>query len=57
MRPNKMRTAILGASELLKGRTETRAGNWLETLADAGPDDFSYMDPPYFGTSTVRDRR
>lgn len=57
MRPDTMRAAILGASELLKGRTETRAGDWLETLADAGPDDFSYMDPPYFGTSTGRDRR
>lgn len=57
MRPDKMRAAIEGASELMRGRTELRTGDWLETLADAGPSDFSYMDPPYLGTSTGRDRR
>ncbi len=57
MRPDKMQIAIKGASELLRGRTEIRSGDWLATLADAGPDDFSYMDPPYFGTSTGKDRR
>lgn len=57
MHPNKMRIAIAGASELLRGRTEVRTGDWLNTLADAGPDDFLYMDPPYFGTSTGKDRR
>ena len=57
MRPEKMRAAIEGAAELLRGRTEIRAGDWLDTLADAGPGDFVYMDPPYFGTSTGRDKR
>lgn len=57
MHPDKMRAAILGASELLRGKTETRTGDWLETLSDAGADDFSYMDPPYLGTSLGRDRR
>ena len=57
MQPDKMRLAIEGASELLRGRTETRTGDWLDTLADAGPGDFAYMDPPYLGTSTGRDRR
>jgi len=57
MRPDRMRAAIEGASELLEGKTEVRAGDWLETLADAGPGDFSYMDPPYLGTSVGRDRR
>ena len=57
MQPAKMRDAIERASRLLKGRTEIRTGDWLETLADAGSDDFSYMDPPYLGTSIGRDRR
>lgn len=57
MRPDKMRAAIEGAAGLLRGRTEIRAGDWLDTLADAGPGDFAYMDPPYLGTSTGRDRR
>lgn len=57
MRPDKMRAAIEGAAELLRGRTEVRAGDWLDTLAEAGPEDFAYMDPPYLGTSIGRDRR
>ncbi len=57
MRPDRMRAAIAGASALLHGRTEVRAGDWLDTLADAGPGDFAYMDPPYLGTSTGRDKR
>ena len=57
MRPDRMRTAIEGASRLLGERTEVRTGDWLETLSDAGPRDFTYMDPPYLGTSIGRDRR
>ena len=57
MRPDRMRAAIEGASSLLAGRTELRAGDWLTTLADAGKRDFAYLDPPYLGTSTGRDRR
>lgn len=57
MHPAKMRRAIEGASDLLRGRTEIRTGDWLDTLADAGPEDFVYMDPPYFGTSMGRDKR
>ncbi len=57
MRPDKMRLALEGASELLKGRAEARAGDWLETVADAGSNDFTYMDPPYLGTSIGKDRR
>ena len=29
MRPNKMRTAILGMSKILKGRVDFRVGDWL----------------------------
>jgi DNA adenine methylase len=57
MRPDRMRGALAGASALFKGRTELRSGDWLASLHDAGPDDFIYLDPPYHGTSTGRDRR
>lgn len=55
--PAKMRAAIEAASELMRGKAQTESGDWLDTLADAGPDDFAYMDPPYFGTSMGRDKR
>ena len=57
MRPEKMQVAVLGVSRILRGRTEFRVGDWRETAADAGPDDFVYMDPPYLGTSIGRDKR
>lgn len=57
MRPERMRVAIEEASAMLRGKAETRTGDWLETLGDAAPSDFVYMDPPYLGTSIGRDRR
>lgn len=57
MRPDKMEAAILGASTILRGRTEIRTGDWLATTADAQPNDFLYMDPPYLGTSIGPDKR
>lgn len=57
MHPDKMAIAIRGASHLLKGKTEFRVGDWLETLADATVNDLIYMDPPYQGTSVGRDKR
>lgn len=51
MRPEKMSTAVLGVSHILRDRIEFRVGDWQETTADAGPEDFVYMDPPYLGTS------
>ncbi len=57
MHPDKMRVAILGVSSILRGKVEFRHGDWLETSADASPEDFVYMDPPYLGTSTGRDKR
>ena len=57
MHPDKMRSAILGVSSILRGRVEFRVGDWLETTADACPVDFLYMDPPYLGTSIGRDKR
>jgi DNA adenine methylase len=57
MRPERMRQAIEAASALLRGRTEIRAGDWLATTTDATPRDFLYLDPPYLGTTTGRDKR
>lgn len=57
MRPERMESAISGVSRLLRGRVEFRAGDWVETTADAKLADFIYMDPPYLGTSVGRDKR
>lgn len=57
MQPEKMRAAVFGVSAILKGRTEFRVGDWRETVEDAQPADFVYMDPPYLGTSVGRDKR
>ncbi|MCZ8086153.1 MAG: DNA adenine methylase [Brevundimonas sp.] len=57
MRPEKMEAAIAETSQLLRGKTEVRAGDWLQTTADAGKNDFVYMDPPYLGTTVGRDKR
>ncbi len=57
MRPANMRSAVLGAAALLKDIVDVREGDWLLTTADATAADFVYMDPPYMGTSTGRDRR
>ncbi len=57
MHPDKMRSAIFGVSVILRGRVEFRVGDWLDTTADSSPADFLYLDPPYLGTSTGRDRR
>lgn len=57
MHPDKMQKAISGVSALLKGKTEFRVGDWLETTEDAKSSDFVYMDPPYLGTSVGPDKR
>ncbi|MET1111903.1 MAG: DNA adenine methylase, partial [Allosphingosinicella sp.] len=57
MRPDKMRNQILGASTMLKDRTEVRTGDWLDSVRDAKLGDFIYLDPPYMGTSQTRDTR
>lgn len=57
MKPDKMAKQIFGVSSTLKGRVEFRSGDWLETISDATPNDLIYMDPPYLGTSSGRDKR
>ena len=57
MHPDKMQEAISGVSSILRDKIEFRLGDWQETSADASPEDFIYMDPPYLGTSIGRDKR
>lgn len=57
VKPDRMQAAIADASRLLRGKVEVRQGDWLETVKDARPDDFVYMDPPYLGTTVGRDKR
>ncbi len=57
VRPESMRRRVLTASNLLKGRTELRARDYEEILAEATSDDVVYMDPPYQGVSSNRDAR
>jgi DNA adenine methylase len=55
--PTTMRTHILGASSLLRGRTELRSGDYREILGRARQRDVVYMDPPYQGLHGSRDPR
>jgi DNA adenine methylase len=57
MRPEKMRHEILGVAGLFAGRAEAVACRFEEALQAAGPRDLVYLDPPWEGTSTGRDRR
>jgi DNA adenine methylase len=57
MRAVKMRDEIEGASALLRGKARARVLPFEEALADATASDLVYLDPPWQGTSTGRDRR
>lgn len=57
MRPAKMRREIEGASALLRGRASVDVLSFEQALATATPSDLVYLDPPWQGTSTGRDRR
>ncbi len=48
---------LAGAHALLRGKTETVAGDFAQIIEDAGPRDLVYLDPPWEGTSTGRDTR
>lgn len=56
-KPDRMRRNIVGAAEILKGRAVVTSGDYAVTLSDATARDIVYMDPPYQGTSSERDRR
>jgi DNA adenine methylase len=55
--PDTMRDRILGASELLRGKTEVSAIDYREVLVKCNSDDLIYMDPPYQGVCRNRDNR
>lgn len=57
MRPERLATEVAGAARLLAGRTRLACADYETTLADAGPADLVYLDPPFEGTSAGRDRR
>lgn len=57
MNPKKMRREIFAAHELLRGRTKVMAADYRDVLEDVREDDLVYMDPPYQGVSSNRDRR
>jgi DNA adenine methylase len=57
MRPAKMRREIEGVSALLRRRTSVRRAEFEDALADATAADLVYLDPPWHGTSTGRDKR
>jgi len=56
-RPETMRKRIMGASDLLRRRTEIFALDYKEILASCGSSDVIYMDPPYQGVGGARDQR
>lgn len=55
--PETMRLQILGASRLLRGKTECAVGDYKEMAARATRDDLVYLDPPYQGVCGERDPR
>lgn len=57
MKPEKVSKESYAISQMLKGKTRTIAGDFMEVLKNAGPDDLVYMDPPWQGTSLKKDPR
>lgn len=57
MRPEKMERELMGAARLLTGRTTVEVADYVQTLASATAHDLVYLDPPWEGTSTGRDKR
>jgi DNA adenine methylase len=55
--PQTMREHILGASRLLRGKTECLALDYKVVVARATADDLIYLDPPYQGVCSDRDPR
>jgi len=55
--PHRMEDHIIRASAILRGRVHFSSVDFVDILKAAQPNDIVYMDPPYQGVSTNRDRR
>ena len=57
MRPETMRSQLLGVSAALAARTRVTARDFRSVVEETSINDVIYMDPPYQGTSFTRDHR
>ena len=57
MRPATMRRHVRGVSERLAGTTRLTSMDYRHVVRNAKSADLVYLDPPYQGTSSSRDRR
>jgi DNA adenine methylase len=57
MQPEKVIQKSKSASCILKGKTSLIAGDFMEILQNATPEDLVYLDPPWQGTSLKKDPR
>jgi DNA adenine methylase len=55
--PQKLENHIYAVSSLLKGKTQFLSTDYREILSYAKSGDLVYMDPPYQGVSSSRDKR
>lgn len=55
--PAAMRGRVLGASRLLRDRTQLTAHDYTSVVAECTEEDLIYMDPPYQGVCKNRDSR
>jgi DNA adenine methylase len=57
MKPSTMTAQIMGASSLLNKRTKVTSLDFRDLAIEINTEDVVYMDPPYQGVSSNRDRR
>jgi DNA adenine methylase len=55
--PDRLERRLKAVSALLAGRCQVHGGDFRELLAQARPGDLVYLDPPWAGTTTGRDKR
>lgn len=57
MKPSTMTAQIMGASSLLGKRTRVSSVDFRELVSELNANDLVYLDPPYQGVCSNRDRR